>query len=75
MQDTFGHRLKILMTDRGMSTTELADRSQISRQMVANYVYGSAIPSLSTACKIATALGVSVDDLAEGDVRELIQAT
>lgn len=71
-QSTFGHRLKMLMADRGMKTTELAERSGISRQMVTNYVHGSAIPSLSTACKLASALGISVDDLADGDVRDLI---
>lgn len=69
---TFGHRLKILMADRGMSATELAERSGISRQMVTNYVCLGSIPTLSTASKIAAALGVSVDDLAEGDVRDLI---
>lgn len=71
-QSTFGHRLKILMVDRGMTATELAERSGITRQMVSNYVNGSAIPGLSTACKLASALGVSVDDLADGDVRDLI---
>ena len=71
-QSTFGHRLKMLMADRGMKATELAERSGISRQMVTNYVHGSAIPSLSTACKLASALGISVDDLADGDVRDLI---
>lgn len=69
---TFGHRLKILMADRGMSATELAERSGISRQMVTNYVCSGSIPTLATASKIAAALGVSVDDLAEGDVRDLI---
>ena len=71
-QSTFGHRLKILKADRGMTATELAERSGITRQMVSNYVNGSAIPGLSTACKLASALGVSVDDLADGDVRDLI---
>ena len=71
-QSTFGHRIKILMADRGMTATELAERSGITRQMVTNYVHGSAIPGLSTACKMASALGVSVDDLADGDVRDLI---
>ena len=71
-QSAFGRRLKILMADRGMTATELAERSGITRQMVTNYVHGSAIPGLSTACKMASALGVSVDDLADGDVRDLI---
>lgn len=71
-QSTFGHRLKILMADRSMTATELAERSGITRQMVSNYVNGSAIPGLSTACNLASALGVSVDDLADGDVRDLI---
>lgn len=71
-QSTFGRRLKILMVDRGMTGTELAERSGITRQMVSNYVHGSVVPSLPTACKIASALGISVDDLANGDVRELI---
>ena len=63
-RESFSHRLRVIMADRGISTRELSERSGISRQMVAGYLYSGSIPSLSSACKIASALGVSLDDLA-----------
>lgn len=68
----FGHRLRILMADRHMTTVELARRSGITRQMVSNYLNDGAIPNLKIACDMAEALGVSVDDLAMTPIEELI---
>lgn len=69
----FGHRLRILMADKHMGSSELAERSGISRQMVSNYLDNGAIPSLSIACNLAEALGVSVDDLALTPLNKLIK--
>lgn len=68
----FGHRLKVLMADRGFTTSSLAQAVGVSRQMVNNYVNNNAIPSLKVACDIAGALGVSVDDLATTPLSELV---
>lgn len=70
--DTFGRRLKILMADRGMSYTELAERAGISRQMVSRYMHNESIPSLFVAVHLAEALGVTVDDLVDGDLAQLL---
>ena len=71
-KSTFGRRLKILMVDRGMSASEIAERAQVSRQMISRYTNNLAIPNLSTAVRIAEALGVTVDDLADGELSQLL---
>ena len=71
-QDAFGHRLRVLLADRGMSQVELAERSGVSRQAVNNYMTRGNSPSLSTAVDIARALGVSVDDLVDKPIGELV---
>ena len=71
-QDAFGHRLRVLLADRGMSQVELAERSGVSRQAVNNYMTRGNSPSLSTAVSIARVLGVSVDDLVDKPIGELV---
>lgn len=71
-QDAFGHRLRVLLADHGMSQTELAERSGVSRQAVNNYMTRGNSPSLSTAVSIARVLGVSVDDLVDKPIGELV---
>ena len=71
-QDAFGHRLRVLLADRGMSQVELAERSGVSRQAVNNYITRGNSPSLSTAVSIARVLGVSVDDLVDKPIGELV---
>ncbi len=70
--EAFGHRLKVLMADKGVSPGELASRAGISRQMVNNYLKAGAIPNLENACAIAKAVGVSLDDLALTSLKELV---
>ena len=71
-QDAFGHRLRELLADRGMSQTELAERSGVTRQSVNNYMTRGTSPSLSRAVDIARALGVSVDDLVDKPIGKLV---
>lgn len=71
-QDAFGHRLRVLLADRGMSKTELAERSGVTRQAVNNYMNRGTSPSLSRAVAIARALGVSVEDLTDKPIGELV---
>ena len=71
-QDAFGHRLRVLLADHGMSQTEQAERSGVSRQAVNNYMTRGNSPSLSTAVSIARVLGVSVDDLVDKPIGELV---
>ena len=71
-QDAFGHRLRVLLADRGMSQVELAEQSGVTRQSVNNYMTRGTSPSLSKAVSIARALGVSVDDLVDKPISELV---
>ena len=56
---------------KGMSQTELAEASGVSREMIGRYERGQAVPSVDAAKKIADAFGVSLDYL----VGEGINAT
>ena len=71
-QDDFGHRLRVLLADRGMSQVDLAKQAGITQQAVSNYMTRGASPSLSTAVSIARVLGVSVDDLVDKPIGELV---
>ena len=71
-QDAFGHRLRVLLADRGMSQVELAEQAGVTRQSVNNYMTRGTSPSLSRAVDIARALGVSVDDLVDKPIGKLV---
>ena len=71
-QDAFGHRLRVLLEDRGMSQVELAERAGVTRQAVNNYMTQGTSPGLSTAVSIARALGVSIGDLVDKPIGELV---
>lgn len=72
VDESFGHRLRVLLADRGMSPSELASKSGLSRQMVNNYLNSGSIPGLENACAIAKALGLTVDDLALTSLKKLV---
>ena len=71
-RDAFGHRLRVLLADRGMSQAELAEQAGVTQQAVSNYMTKGASPGLTTAVSIARALGVSVDDLVDKPIGELV---
>ena len=52
-----------LRDKKGISQSELADKSSVSRVMIGKYERGEAIPSIDAAKKIADALEVSLDYL------------
>lgn len=58
----FGRRLYDIMCREGVSQTELAERTGISRPVLSNYMTGKTSPSFYKVDKIARALGCSVDD-------------
>lgn len=60
------------MADRGVTVGELSDRTGITRQMVGKYLHDGAVPNLDIACRMAGALGVSVDDLAVTPLNDVI---
>ena len=52
-----------LRKEKGWSQTDLANQSEVSREMIGKYERGKAIPSVDAAKKIADAFGVSLDFL------------
>jgi transcriptional regulator with XRE-family HTH domain len=52
-----------LRKEKSWSQTDLANESEVSREMISKYERGLAIPSVDAAKKIADALGVSLDYL------------
>jgi transcriptional regulator with XRE-family HTH domain len=58
-----GKIIAALRDKKGLSQTELADKSGVSRVMIGKYERGEAIPSIDAAKKIADALEVSLDYL------------
>ena len=63
---TFGARLKALREQRGLTQAKLAEAAGISLGAVRNYEQGLREPSLAAGVKLARALGIRLDVLAEG---------
>ena len=61
-RNEFGIRLRHLMYWRGITQTELAERTGISRVVLNRYIMGKSSPSFYAVDKIAKALGCSVDE-------------
>lgn len=59
-------RLSSLRNQRGMTQTKLAAQAEINRAQYNRYEKGETTPSIETLSKIAEALGISIDYLAEG---------
>ena len=57
------NKLKEIRTDRGMSITELARRSKLSRITVSNIENGLSNPTVSTVSAISEALGKNPVDI------------
>ena len=61
-----GRRVRRLREDRGFSQSELALSSQISTQYLGEIERGRRDPSISVACRLASALDSSLDFLCQG---------
>ena len=70
---SFGDRLKSLMANTGMNSTELAERIGISRQSVAYWLSGRNLPSRTTCYKIDEVFGVNVTWLRTGNGDQSIE--
>lgn len=60
---TFGEKVKEIRIKQGFSQLQLGEKMNISQQAIAKYEHLIDQPKLSTVRKLATALGVSIDDL------------
>ena len=61
--DNLGRNLHMLLYDKKMSKTELAERAGVSQAMISSIVQGAKRPSVETLIKIANVLGTTVDEL------------
>lgn len=61
---SFGETLQRLRKAAGLSQTELAAKSGMRIDSLRNWEQGRAMPKVDAAHKLATALGVSLDELA-----------
>jgi len=54
-----------LRREQGLSQHELATKANMLQQAISDYEVGKKEPTLNTACRLAEALGVSVDQVAQ----------
>ena len=73
-KETFGKNLKKIRSTKGLTQAELAEKAQISPQMVSSYEKMKKDPSLTNAINIAAALGVSLDSLVSGETGGILSA-
>lgn len=62
----FGRHLHQLMVAKGMKQAELARQAGISRNSVCTYIQGRSFPSRDSLQKLASALGITADELLPG---------
>jgi len=63
-ETTMGERINLIVQDRGISMTALAEQTDIHRKSLHDIVHDDAVPSAVTLIKLACALDVSMDFLA-----------
>lgn len=59
----FGRNLYIMLHDKKMTTSDLANKVGITRQAISAYTSGKRNPSAEALVAISNALGVTVDEL------------
>ena len=63
MSKLFARNLKTYRTLAGMTQTDLAQLSGLTRAVINNYERGQSEPSFESLCRISDALGISVTEL------------
>jgi transcriptional regulator with XRE-family HTH domain len=58
-----GQRIKFFREQLGLTQLQLAEKAEISSKAVGRYENGNRVPSVDIAQRIATALGISVNEL------------
>lgn len=61
MNDSIGHKLRLLRKEKRMTQQELADALNIKRATISNYEIGRRSPHLSELRRIAEYFGVGLD--------------
>ena len=61
--EEFGHRLKVARVDARMNQADLAEASGVNANSIARYELGEITPGFDKVCALASALGITVNDL------------
>lgn len=61
MNDSIGHKLRLLRREKRMTQQELADALEVKRATISNYEIGRRSPHLSELRRIAEYFGVGLD--------------
>ena len=69
-KNVFGEQLRELRKKAGLKQVELAELSSIDPNLVSRYERGESMPTLETAKKLALSLGVNIDYLFSGPVKQ-----
>ena len=69
-EEKFSERLRDLRKKAGLKQVELAELSGIDPNLISRYERGESTPTLETAKKIATSLGINMDVLLNGTVKQ-----
>jgi transcriptional regulator with XRE-family HTH domain len=67
MAETFGERLVRLRTEAGLTQKALCEAANVPIQTLRNWERGRREPLLSTAARLARAIGVTLDELMPGN--------
>ena len=67
---TVGNNIKKFRTEKSITQEELAENLSVSRQAVSNWECGKTEPDIDTLHKIASFLGVSIEELIYGEKRQ-----
>ncbi len=62
-EKNFGRNLRRIRLEKGLTYESFAEMVDVSTRLVYDYEDGFKTPRLETICRIAVALGVSLDDL------------
>lgn len=60
---TFGHNLRVLRADARLSQEELGNKANLNADSIGKYERCEAVPSLTSVCSLAKALGCTPNDL------------
>ena len=72
MNESFGDRLKRYRTSSKMTQQEFAKRLGVTGAAVSTYENGTRYPSLDILVKISKIFGITVDELLDGQKREVL---
>lgn len=60
---SFGKSLLVLRIVKGLTLKELAEKAEVTEAALSRYENGKRTPKVTTACAIADALGITINDL------------